>query len=180
MEKTEVKLLNKLTQQYLNNLHIDEKNRSGGFIFSPDSIWADGSDRVDGWCLSKNKGFSRQEVKKLYDQKELYIDENGVDDKFINDLTSEFKAGLFPSILIDWVICHICKLKKPEYITKFLNDFEYKEYFIEQMAYVLMDVEDADLIKLFIKNTRHYKWRYPYKKLKQTYKEIVKSNKAGV
>ena len=64
METTNVKLLNKLTQQYLNDLQIGEKDKFGNFVFSGNNYYADGVNNFT--YTGEGKGFESKKYDKQW------------------------------------------------------------------------------------------------------------------
>ena len=180
MEETNVKLLNKLTQQYLNTLHVSENERSGGFVFSGDGILADGSGGT--WTYTgEYKSFKINDLEKIIDQFKEYIDKNGVDDKFLKDFSDGYKNVQYPNTVVDDVAQYICDLKRPDYVLKLL-DLERCFWRRTSWRDVIIESNNPEYIKHAIEKIKPYKEdeKYWYKRLKKAYKQAVKSNKAGV
>lgn len=194
MEETNVKLINKLRQKYLNITHIGENDGKVSFIFStehrhfgaehlkysPHKRKELGFEYFEGYRGTRYL-FNKSSLKKIRKQKKQYIEEIGVDDIFLEVLSLEFKSGDCPICIIEWVAKYICELKNPEYIIKFL-DFYFKDYCLDILADGIIKLNSAEYIKLFIEKIKPYrhKCKESYKKLKKAYKQAVKSNKAGV
>ena len=181
MEATKVKLLNKLTQNYLNKLQAGEKNKNGNFVFSGDGYYADFS--ADNWTYTgEMKCYKTDEIYKQIDQFKEYIDKNGVDDKFLQEFSDGFKSAQYPNFVVESVVKYICELNKPKYILKLL-DLEHCFWYRINWG-VIIKSNNPEYIKLAIEKIKPYKYKedykYSYKELKKAYKQAVKSNKAGV
>lgn len=179
MEATNAKLLNKLTQQYLNNLQIGEKDGTGGFIFSGDTIGADGSGGT--WTYTgEYKSFKIDELEKIISQFKKYINKNGVDDKFLKDFSDGYKNVQYPNTVVESVVKYICELNKPEYILKLL---ELERCFWRRTNWedVIIESNNPEYIKLATEKIKPYKEdeKYWYKRLKKAYRQAVKSNKSN-
>ena len=118
------------------------------------------------------------------------IDKYGVDDKLLYDLFEGFKNVEYGAGMLVKAAMYVCELNNPKYILKFL-DFDFEGYLgliYDKLAEGIINTNNAEYIKLFIKKLpfryKHFCYDYDikktYKKLKTAYKEIVKSNKAGV
>lgn len=181
MEATNVNLLNKLNQDYLNNLQIGEKDDNGNFIFSGDTVYADGGGFGSAYTYTGElRGFSRKKFNKKLAEFKEYIDKHGVNDKLLHDLYAGFKNVSYPDFMLYRVAYYVCKTKSPKQIIKFL-DFEGIDWVLGILTEGIIETGDAEYIKLFMqKYPKNRAYKEGYKNLKKAYKEIVKANKAGI
>ncbi len=174
MKAENVSLLNKLVQNYLNDLQIGEKDKSGNFVFAGATYYADNSN--DLWESSYGKSnYTKEEAHALLNERIAYITENGVDDEFMINLHKDFNSGAIPGFTIIQVKDYVCELKNAKYIAKFI---EYDAWWLDGLFEALRSTGDVECVRQLAKDLRFKRGkRYIYKQLKAMYKSMINDTK---